>query len=101
MTLWLPLLDYARSYTPQMQGVVAVLGPEPGCLQTVGLSRAQVAALQVHGQLSLQPAGLQDASWPASERMVDQTRWQLRATVPRPTDKSDQLLLLQRIGPAR
>ena len=110
MTLWLPLLDYARSYTPQMQGVVAVLGPEPGCLQTVGLSRAQVAALQVHGQLSLQPAGLQDAcqwlvadvaSWPASERMVDQTRWELRATVPRPTDKSDQLLLLHRIGPAR
>lgn len=35
-------------------------GPEPGCIQTVGLNRAQVAALQFHGQLSLQRAGLED-----------------------------------------
>ena len=110
MTLWLPLLDYARSYGPQMQAVMTVLGPQPGCVQTVGLSRAQAAALQYHGALSLQPAGLQDAcqwlvadaaSWPASERMVNAARWELRATVARPTDKSDQLLLLHRIGPAR
>ena len=110
MTLWLPLLDYARSYTPQVRSVLAVLGPEPGCIQTVGLSRAQVAALQYHGQLSLQRAGLQDecqwlladiASWPASERMVNAALWELKATLPRPTDKNDHLLLLRRKGPAR
>ena len=110
MTLWLPLLDYARSYRPQMQAVMAVLGPQPGCVQIVGLSRAQAAALLYHGPLSLQPAGLQDAcqwlvadvaSWPASERMVNAARWELLATIARPTDKSDQLLLLHRIGPAR
>ncbi len=110
MTLWLPLLDYARSYTPQVRSVLAVLGPEPGCIQTVGLSRAQVAALQYHGQLSLQRAGLQDecqwlladiASWPASERMVNAALWEPRATLPRPTDKNDHLLLLRRKGPAR
>jgi len=110
MTLWLPLLDYARSYTPQVRSVLAVMGPEPGCIQTVGLSRAQVAALQYHGQLSLQRAGLQDecqwlladiASWPASERMVNAALWELKATLPRPTDKNDHLLLLRRKGPAR
>lgn len=110
MTLWLPLLDYARSYTPQVRSVLAAMGPEPGCIQTVGLSRAQVAALQYHGQLSLQRAGLQDecqwlladiASWPASERMVNAALWELKATLPRPTDKNDHLLLLRRKGPAR
>ena len=110
MTLWLPLLDYARSYTPQVRSVLAAMGPEPGCIQTVGLSRAQVAALQYHGQLSLQRAGLQDecqwlladiASWPASERMVNAALWEPKATLPRPTDKNDHLLLLRRKGPAR
>ena len=110
MTLWLPLLDYARSYTPQVRSVLAAMGPEPGCIQTVGLSRAQVAALQYHGQLSLQRGGLQDecqwlladiASWPASERMVNAALWELKATLPRPTDKNDHLLLLRRKGPAR
>lgn len=110
MTLWLPLLDYARSYTPQVRSVLAAMGPEPGCIQTVGLSRAQVAALQYHGQLSLQRAGLQDecqwlladiASWPASERMVNAALWEPKATLPRPTDKNDHLLLMRRKGPAR
>jgi hypothetical protein len=110
MTLWLPLLDYARSYQPQVQRVLAVLGDSPGCVQTVGLNRAQVAALQYHGGLSLQRAGLQDAcewlvadiaSWPPSERMVNVARWELRATIARPTDKNDHLLVLRRTVPAR
>ena len=110
LTLWLPLLDYARSYAPQMRAVNAALGAAPGCVQTVGLSRAQVAALQYHGQLSLQRAGLQDecdwliadiASWPASERMVNAALWEPVATLPRPTDKNDHLLVFRRAGPAR
>ncbi|WP_306555807.1 hypothetical protein [Acidovorax sp.] len=110
MTLWLPLLDYARSYRPQVRSVMAALDPSPGCVQTVGLNRAQVAALQYHGGLSLQRAGLQDecdwlvadiASWPPSERMVNVARWEARATIPRPTDKNDHLLVFHRAGPAR
>ncbi|MBT9512191.1 MAG: hypothetical protein IV104_07580 [Acidovorax sp.] len=110
MTLWLPLLDYARSYSPQVRSVVVALGPAPGCIQTAGLNRAQVAALQYHGQLSLQRAGLQDecqwlladiASWPASERMVNAVLWEPKATLPRPTDKNDHLLLFHRKGTAR
>ena len=105
MTLWLPLLNYARSYAPQVGSVVKALGPTPGCIQTVGLSRAQVAALQYHGGLSLQLAGLQDecqwlladiASWPPSERMVHTALWQAAASIARPTDKEDYLLLFKR-----
>ena len=107
LTLWLPLLDYARSYVPQVKQIVDTLGPTPGCVQTVGLSRAQVAALQYHGDLSLQRAGLQDAcqwliadqaSWPPSERMVHAVQWKATATVARPTDKNDQLLVFKRTG---
>ncbi|MCE1191748.1 MAG: hypothetical protein LWW96_06310 [Acidovorax sp.] len=110
MTLWLPLLDYARSYQPQVRSVVAALGPSPGCVQTVGLSRAQVAALQYHGGLSLQRARLQDdcnwlvadlAAWPASERLVRASQWELQATIARPTDKNDHLLVFHRAEPAR
>lgn len=110
MTLWLPLLDYARSYRAQVHSVMAVLGPEPGCVQTVGLNRAQVAALQYHGGLALQRAALQDrcdwlvadiASWPAPEGEADATQWNKRATIPRPTDKTDHLLVFRRTEPAR
>ena len=40
------------------------------------------------------------ASWPASERKVNVALWQLQATLPRPTDKNDQLLVFRRTGPA-
>ena len=110
MTLWLPLLDYARSYGPQVQAVRAALGTPAGCVQTLGLNRSQVAALQYHGQLSLQPAGLQPecqwlladaASWPASGHLVNAAQWERRATIARPTDKNDQLLLFHRRDPVR
>jgi hypothetical protein len=110
LTLWLPLLDYARSYAPQMRAVNALLGPSPGCVQTIGLTRAHIAALQYHGKLSLQRAGLQDecnwliadmASWPASERVVNAALWEAVATIPRPTDKNDHLLVFHRAGLSR
>ena len=111
MTLWLPLLDYARSYGPQVRAVAAVLGPRPGCVQALGLNRAQVAALQYHGGLSLRDAGPQEedcrwmlvdvSAWPASERAADAALWDLRAIVPRPTDRSDRLLVFRRAEPAR
>ena len=59
--------------------------------------------------LALQRAGLQDAcdwlvadiaSWPASERMVNAAHWQARATVARPTDKNEQLLVFRRAAAA-
>lgn len=107
MSIWLPLLDFARSYVPQMRAISAVVGESPGCVQTVGLSRAQVAALQYHAGLTLHPASLSMsgcewlvsdiASWPAPVAAVDGLQWERVATVARPTDKSDFLLVFRRI----
>lgn len=107
MSLWLPLLDFARSYVPQMRAINAIVGENPGCVQTVGLSRAQVAALQYHAGFTLRPASLSVsgcewlvsdiASWPAPASAVDAMQWERVATVARPTDKTDFLLVFRRI----
>ncbi|MCW8176435.1 hypothetical protein [Verminephrobacter aporrectodeae] len=110
MTLWLPLLNYARSYGPQVRSVVAALGPAPGCIQTLRLNRAQVAALQYHGRLSLQRTDPQGAcqwlladgtAWPLSAYMPDAAQWEFQASISRPTDKNDYLLLFRRTNPER
>ncbi|MBI5255311.1 MAG: hypothetical protein HY855_02340 [Burkholderiales bacterium] len=47
MTLWLPLLDYARSYRPVIDRLGAVL-PQRGCIAAPGAAPALVAALEFH-----------------------------------------------------
>lgn len=49
MTLWLPLLDFARSYAPLVQRYASTMQPND-CIETLGLTRGQVAALQFHSQ---------------------------------------------------
>ncbi|MCM2345689.1 MAG: hypothetical protein NDI95_03430 [Acidovorax soli] len=104
-TLWLPLLDYARSYAPQAHKLAAALVPHPGCVQMVGLSRAQVAALQYHARLRLQPASpanhcpwliADNNAWPAPANLVNPDHWKRQATIGRPTDKNEFILLFRR-----
>ncbi|MBU4422289.1 MAG: hypothetical protein KKG12_00735 [Gammaproteobacteria bacterium] len=104
-TLWLPLLDYARSYAPQARKLSAALGPNPGCVQMLGLSRAQMAALQYHAQLRLQPASratncpwlvVDNGAWPAPLDLVKPAHWTREATIGRPTDKNEFILLFRR-----
>jgi len=105
MTLWLPLLDYGRSFAPQVAGVKAVLGPQPGCVTALGLSRAQVAALTYHGGLDMAPPApdttcdwlIADiAAAPRLPGRYPPQRWEQVASVSRPTDRSDRLLVLRR-----
>ena len=104
-TIWLPLLDYARSYAPQARKLSAALGPNPGCVQMLGLSRAQMAALQYHAQLRLQPASratncpwlvVDNGAWPAPLDLVKPAHWTREATIGRPTDKNEFILLFRR-----
>ncbi len=112
MTLWLPLLDFARSYGP-LSRRVATLVPANACVLVDGLSNAQIAALQYHGQLTLvrtrQP-GQADAQAcqglvvnPGSQRTLDQrvslTQWAYKASVSRQSDRKERLLVYQRVGP--
>ncbi|CAM3374327.1 hypothetical protein [Paracidovorax anthurii] len=114
MTLWLPLLDYGRSYRPQVAHLARVLGPAPGCILVTGLSRAQVAGLQYHGGWTLhsttnphqvRESGCQWlvadlAAQSSAERLTHGQDWEKVAVLPRPTDKNDQLLVLRRTASA-
>lgn len=99
MTLWIPVLNYARSYVPSVRGVVQAMD-RPGCVEVAGLTRGQLAALRYHGGLTLRDAGA-DPQCPwrvlsasaASEQdaALRMQRWQLVSVVRRPTDPADTL----------
>ena len=106
MTLWLPLLDFARSYVPQMRNVTAIIG-QPECAEIYALSRGQITALQHHGQLTLRHAGTQaqcpwlivDETHITQDTAIDSGQWTFVASATRPADKNDNLLLYRRTAP--
>lgn len=110
MTLWLPLLDFGRSYGPISRRIAALVPPD-SCVLVDGLSQAQIAALQYHGQLRLvrstgEPEAaaacrtllVEPTGQSTLERRVRLTDWAYKATVRRITDKKESLLLYQRVG---
>ena len=108
LTLWLPMLDYARSDAPQVRSIVAVIG-QPSCVLIDGLSRNQIAALQHHGALRLQTASSDaDCPWlltpgsrslPISVQQRNGAHWTLETQLARPTDKKDFIALYRRRSP--
>jgi hypothetical protein len=107
MTLWLPVLDFARSYTPVVRGVARHID-QPGCVETFGLTRAQAAAFRYHGKMELKQAAKQPACpWllatadlqAAMPVALDMRRWQLVTSIRRPVDAHDNVLLYRRAAP--
>lgn len=105
MTLWLPVLDYARSYKAQVRLVAAILN-NPSCVEIYGLNRGQISAFTFHGALKLQPASRRaQCPWLLVDvnardtlpKSVNLQQWDLLATIPRPADKNDDILVYQRI----
>lgn len=97
MTLWLPMLDYARSYAPLMERTRAIV-PTGSCLSANGVPRAHLAALEYYGRYQV------DAVTPLSETpckylLVLENRvrpaappsasWKLLGTAQRPTDRDE------------
>lgn len=106
MTLWLPVLDYARSYAPMVQRIL-VLTDRPACVQVHGLGRGPIAALRFHGQLDTRPATRQaECPWllvdaadaPTLAKSVDTAQWTYQARVRRPTDRTETILLYRRVA---
>jgi hypothetical protein len=104
MTLWMPLLDYARSYAPLVRNVARLIDT-PGCVEVHGLSQAQLAALRYHGGLTLKPASrpascpwlLVDADAQHSASLaIDLHQWNVVSLVARPSDSNDNVLLYRR-----
>ena len=114
MSLWLPLLDFARSYVPwvqQIQQTMKVHGSAlPGCMMTYGLNVGQMTAFHYHGGFAIKP--LDDAESPqnASCRwlLVDNDsrpeltqvahvkEWQRIETIKRPANKNEDVTLYVR-----
>ena len=104
MTLWLPVLDYARSYRPVVEGITAHIDG-PGCVEVIGLTRPQIAALRFHGQLDLRSAQVPSACpWLVAAQdlqvflpmALNLEQWRLVTTVRRPTDQRENLLLYRK-----
>ena len=109
MTLWLPPIDYARSYVPQVRAVAERVG-QPSCIAELALSRQHIAALRHHGQFNLQPLLLgTDCPWLlASPETIERLhtiipfdQWRFAGTLRRPSSAADDLLLYQKIVPAQ
>jgi hypothetical protein len=116
-TLWLPALDHALSYAPQVRAIGERIGTTP-CVSALALTRPHIAALQFHGHFNLKPlaaaaaAGADDAVDTACPWLlvspdalgrpgvaIDFRRWQLVGTFRRPTSAGDDIFLYQRIAP--
>jgi hypothetical protein len=107
MTLWLPALDFARSYTPVVRSLQQQM-EGAGCVEVLGLDRGQLAALSYHGGMDVRAAGVRGACpWlivapdlqDALAMAVDMRRWTLVSGVRRPTDNQDNLLLYRQATP--
>jgi len=103
MTLWLPLLDYARSYAPLVAQTNALIPPGTRCVSTLGLSRSQMAAFQFHGSLTLKPVDTTaDCPWLLGDATVlnylaqSTERWQSHGSFRHPADAREKLLLYAR-----
>lgn len=105
MTLWLPLLDYARSYAPMVHQAKTLLPAQVSCVSTLGLNRAQWAALRFFGDLPLQGAAsgancpwlIADGDNPGTTAGFRPGQpWQLTAVFSHPANLQEKFLLFER-----
>lgn len=106
MTLWLPLLDYARSYRPLIERLARTL-PANGCIAAPEASASLVAALEFHARhrVDARPASANGRC----EVMVLVRRgpvppaapagWVQIAAERRPTERFEFTLVYRRQGP--
>ena len=107
-SLWLPLLNYARSYAPLVEKVTRITG-STSCLQYAGISKAQGTALRYHAHARLMPmqAPQSDCPWLIIDKTnrsllsakIESLGWVEEATIKRPTDKDETLLVYRPATP--
>jgi 4-amino-4-deoxy-L-arabinose transferase-like glycosyltransferase len=106
MTLWLPLLDHARSYGGVARRLAASISPT-GCITAWDLQSAQVAGLMHQGHLRLLRGSPESATCEhlvtTPDRLTDRrlvsAGWMLVTRANRLTDNKEGLVLLTRPAP--
>lgn len=120
MTLWLPILDFARSYAPLVQRVSETIGKQ-ACVKIYGLSPGQAAAFAYHGGMNLQllkpeinseivpeklssPTANESCPWLIVDADAEQnlsslnmSSWRFVTKVRRPSDDNEDVLLYRRV----
>ena len=110
MTLWMPLLNYARSYKP-LALQVRTWVKEPSCVFALSLTRSQIAGLGFHGNFKMM--NFKDTKDPAScewlianpanlqqnKKVLDESSWMKIRVIRRPADKREDIVIYQRIAP--
>ncbi|MES2949920.1 MAG: hypothetical protein V4858_15365 [Pseudomonadota bacterium] len=108
MTLWMPALNYAQSYTVLVQRTKSQL-TTPGCVETLGLGQGQIAAFQFYGNLHLLPMQTRaKCPWLLVEPLPDQSApsninlstWTLQEFIEHPANKGESVVLFKRQAPA-
>jgi 4-amino-4-deoxy-L-arabinose transferase-like glycosyltransferase len=114
MSLWLPLLDFARSYVPWVQQIQQTMKAQGGsssdCMMTYGLNVGQMTAFHYHGGFEIKPLDNAESPQNASCRwlMVDNDsrpelaqvahikEWRRIETIKRPANKNEDVTLYLR-----
>jgi 4-amino-4-deoxy-L-arabinose transferase-like glycosyltransferase len=101
VTLWMPWIDYGKSYRGVSADFREALGPHPGCIARRGLGLAQRASLDyfngirtVGGSRAANCHHLIMQTTPGSEKGLP--GWTLVRETSRPGDKSERLRLYRR-----
>ena len=110
MTLWMPLLNYARSYKPLALQVKTWV-KEPSCVFALSLTRSQIAGLGFHGNFKVMnfehtkdPASCEwlianPANLQQNKKVLDESSWMKIKVIRRPADKREDIVIYQRIAP--
>jgi hypothetical protein len=108
MTLWMPLLNYARSYKP-LAIQVKNLVKEPKCIYALGLNRPQIAGLSFHGRFKFHDFKAQaqrnDCNWlitnpgmlAKQSTVINATEWEKSKLIRRPADKREDIVIFKKI----
>ena len=119
LTLWLPLLDFARSYKPWVQQIQSVMAKQSAneaqnvCMLSYGLGVGQMTAFHYHGgfdvkALELTPIEQQrNCPWllvdndlrPDLGQIVKLNEWIRVRTIRRPSDNNEDVTLYHRRQP--
>jgi 4-amino-4-deoxy-L-arabinose transferase-like glycosyltransferase len=108
MTLWLPLLDHARSYRPLVQRIALVV-PRGACVAAPGVPRAQLAALEYLGRFKVDATASADSTDCGFLMQMETRRkpgdagplWVRVATERRPTDREELTAIYRRVDSPR
>ena len=108
--LWLPALNYARSYETVAIRVASAVGGDsalPPCIQQYGLGDGHITALMYYANLPLTRDRSANCPWllvhqtrmPLLGHALDMRPWQNVGTVRRPGDKDDVIVVFARRAP--